>query len=421
MRVSDKAGRTPRLAIHTFDSLAIRDYRFLWLGHVSNSLGQWMDQVTRGWLMYQLTHSALDLGLVMATRGIPTLAFGVIAGVVADRYGRKGQLVISQGTNTLLNLLLALLVATGLIQPWHIYLTGFLAGTVQAFQQPARQSLINDLVGREHLMNAIALNSASLNLARSVGPALAGAVITFLGVEGSYFLQAGMYLLATLWTVQMRVPPQKEKALLTASRQISFLQSLGEGFAYLMQHRVILALVLLGVVPLMLGMPFTSLMPVFAVDILKVGVSGQGLMLTAVGVGALTGAVVVASQGKSQAKGVYLLGASTLFGVSLVLFSRSPWLAMAVGFGFLAGFFNTAYTTQTQTALQMLAPDHMRGRIMSIYLLDRGLVPLGSILAGALAQYFGAPTAVAVMGGAVAVCTLVIALAVPSLRSLSLR
>ncbi|MCS7207680.1 MAG: MFS transporter [Dehalococcoidia bacterium] len=427
MRTVRQDGQTPspwrarRFPVRTFASLAIRDYRYLWLGLVSTSLGLWMDQVARGWLMYSLTRSALDLGLVMAVRGLPTLIFGVVAGVVADRYGRKAQLLLSQGTNCLLNLVLALLVATQRIQPWHVYLTGFLAGTVQAFQQPARQSLLSDLVGRENLMNAIGLNSAAFNLARSVGPALAGVVIALVGVAGSYVLQAGLYAVATVWTVQMRVPQEREEARQRASRQASFLGNLGEVFAYLWTHRLILALVLLGVVPLMLGMPFTSLLPVFAVDILGVGASGQGLMLAGVGVGALVGAIGVASLGEGQARGVYLLGASALLGVSLVLFSLSPWLAMAVGMAFLTGLFRTVYTTQTQTALQMLAPDHLRGRIMSIYLLDRGLVPIGSILAGALAHAWGAPTAVALMGGAVVVCTLAIALAVPSVRTVNLR
>jgi MFS family permease len=192
--------------ISTFSSLKLRDYRLIWLGQLTTSMGQWMDMVTRSWLMYSLTHSAIQLGLVGAVRGLPMIAFGAIAGAVADKYGRKAQLIISQVVNAILNIILATLVFTGHVQPWHVYATGFLAGTVQAFQQPARQALINDVVGREHLLNAIALNSAALNMSRSVGPALSGILIDVVGVDISYFIQAGLFALATVWTFQIKVP-----------------------------------------------------------------------------------------------------------------------------------------------------------------------------------------------------------------------
>ena len=155
--------------IRTFESLGLRDYRLLWLGGLNTSIALWMDQVTRAWLIYALTHSAMQLGLVSAVRGIPLLALGAIAGAVADRYSRKAQIIIAQVANAILNIILAILVLTGHVQPWHVYVTGFLTGTAQAFQQPARQALINDLVGRGLLLNAIALNSAALNVSRSVG------------------------------------------------------------------------------------------------------------------------------------------------------------------------------------------------------------------------------------------------------------
>ena len=192
--------------IHTFESLGLRDYRLLWVGQLSISMGIWMDQVTRTWLIYILTHSALQLGLVNAVRGIPFIAFGAIAGAVADRYGRKTQLIIAQVVNAILNIILATLVLTGHVKPWHVYVTGFLNGTAQAFQAPGRQALINDLVGREHLLNAIALNSAAVNLSRSVGPAISGILIQTLGVDMSYFIQAGLFALATVWIIQIRVP-----------------------------------------------------------------------------------------------------------------------------------------------------------------------------------------------------------------------
>ncbi len=219
--------------VRTFESLALRDYRFLWLGQLSTSMGQWMDQVARSWLIYDLTHSPLQLGLVSAARGLPILAFGTVAGVVADRYGRKAQLIIAQSVNAFLNVILATLILTGHVQLWHIYVTAVLAGTVQAFQQPARQVLISDLVGERQLLNAVALNSAALNLSRSVGPAIGGILIHALGVDFSYFIQAGFCALATLWTVQIRVPQSAAPLGYSGNATSqSFFSSAKEGIAY---------------------------------------------------------------------------------------------------------------------------------------------------------------------------------------------
>lgn len=452
-----------RLArIRTFESLRFRDYRLLWLGQGGTSMGQWMDQVARSWLIYQITGSPLQLGAVSAMRAIPMLFFGVIAGVVADRYGRKAQLVISQVTNIFLNLILATLVLTGQIQPWHVYVTAFFAGTVQAFQQPARQSLISDLVGRDHLANAIALNSAIFNLMRSVGPAVAGAMIALVGVGGSYYAQAALYAWATLWTIQMRIPgetgllesirlrrrpvnpvdvderisPAESLALRSASTSgrpgaqrsatsrpvadSSFFGSMKEGFTYLLSNRLMLSLMFLGLAPVLLGMPYTSLMPIFALDVLSVGSVGQGLLLTSAGLGALVGALGIASIGSFHRKGLLLLGGATMFGLSLVAFSQSRWMPLSLLCLFFAGMSNASYTSQDQTIIQTLAPKNMRGRVISIYMLNRGLMPLGSLLAGALATWLGGPVAVGLMGVSCAIIAIWIAVKVPRIRELEI-
>src|SRR5262249_58562653 len=181
---------------HTFGSLRLRDYRLLWLGQFGTNMGQWMDQVTRGWLIYQLTGSALQLGLATALRGLPLLVCGVLAGAVADRSNRKAQLILAQVVNALLNVLLATLVLLHRVQPWHVYVTGVLVGTVQAFQQPARQTLISDIVGARQLMNALALNAMAMNVARAIGPAMAGILIALTGTHGSHYVQAPTFVLA---------------------------------------------------------------------------------------------------------------------------------------------------------------------------------------------------------------------------------
>lgn len=407
--------------IPTFESLGLRNFRFLWMGQLASAMGVWMDQLARTWLIYELTHSPLQLGLVSAARGIPLLLFGVVAGVVADRYDRKRQLIIAQTVNSLLNIILATLILTGSVQPWHIYVTGFLAGTVQAFQQPARQVLINDLVGQRQLLNAIALNSGALNLSKSIGPAIAGLLILAFGVHASYYTEAALYAIATLWTLQIRVPQSAGTgtyASNVASR--SFLSSTKEGIAYVISHRFILALIILGLAPTVLGMPYISLMPIFAVDVFHGDASTQSLLLAMVGVGAMLGALGMASLGRRGGNGKLLISAAAGFGISLVLFSHSPALPIAMAFTLMAGFLSTSYSSLNQTTIQTLVPSELRGRVLGIYLLDRGLMPLGSVFAGALASFVGGPWAVMAMGTSCFLLAVGIGLLVPKLWRLSL-
>jgi MFS family permease len=396
--------------IHTFESLRLRDYRLLWLGRLCTSMGVWMDQVTRSWLIYVLTHSALQLGLVNAVRGIPLIVFGAIAGAVADRYGRKAQLIIAQVVNAILNIILAALVLTGHVQPWHVYVTAFFTGIVQAFQQPARQVLINDLVGRELLLNAISLGSAAVNVSRSLGPALSGVLIQ----------AVGLFVLATVWTIQIRVPeshvPSEESRRLANQ---SLLRSTREGLAYIISNRLILALMVLGLAPVVMGMSFVSLMPIFAIDVFHSGAATQGLLLTMLGIGAVLGALTIASLGRRQTSGKVLIAGAAGFGLCLMFFSRSPVVLLAAFFILLAGFSNSSYTSQDQTIIQLLTPAPLRGRVLGIYLLNYGLLPLGSLFAGILASFLGGPWAVTVMGTSCFLLAVGVGFCVPSLWQLS--
>lgn len=382
----------------TFESLNNRDYRLLWLGQAGASMGQWMDQVSRGWLIYELTHSALQLGLATAIRGLPMLFFGVIAGAVADRSNRKRQLIIAQVTNAFLNVILATLVITGHVQAWHVYVTGFLAGSVQAFQQPARQTLIGDMVGDKLLMNALALNSAVMNVCRMIGPSVAGALIAFTGAQGSYYAQAVLYVVATVWTVQMHAPEHVKQDEHAA--RVSFGRSIGDGLAYVARDRNIRALMLLALGPLTLAGPYTSLIPVFASDVLLGDARLQGLLLTFGGVGAFIGALILASQRRDHGYAWPMITGAVAFSLSVAVFGLSSWVPLSLLFAVIVGAFSVTYRTQTQTLLQVLAPREIRGRVMSIYLLDRGLVPLGTLGMGALAAAMGAPASVIIMGAA---------------------
>jgi len=383
-------------SISTFESLGIRDYRLLWLGQVNTSMGQWMDQTTRGWLIYQLTGSGLHLGFAMASRGLPLLLFGIIAGAFADRSGRRLQLVTAQVVNAVLNVVLALLVITGNVEEWHVYVTAFLAGTVQAFQQPARQTLISDLVPENRLLNALALNSAALNASRMVGPAVAGVLITFFGSGGSYMVQGVMYLVATVWTMQIRFPANLAPmgADGRVRERLPFVQSIGEGLAFAGREPNVRAQLLLGLGPLTFAMSYTALMPIIAIEVLGGDAILQGALLSIIGMGALVGALTVASMRRDHAYGLSVVVAAVAFCASVFAFGSSGWVWLSAPLGFVLGLMSVTYTTQNQSLLQMLTPRELRGRVMSIYLLDRGLVPLGAIVAGTLASRFGGQDAV---------------------------
>lgn len=381
-------------------------------------MGLWMDQTARGWLVYSMTHSPLQLGLVTAARGVPMLFFGLVAGVVADRYSRKVQLTISAATEAFFSLVLATLVLTGRVEVWHIYATGILTGTAQAFSVPARMALVNDLVPKDKLLNPVALMSAAFNVARGIGPALAGILITYFGVSGSYYVEAVLAATAAMFTLQIKVPEAAKAALRKqAQAKASYVASTLEALKYVAADRLMLGLMILGLAPMVLAMPFTSLFPLFAVDILKVDAVGQGLLLSSLGVGALAGALTMASR-KGGPMGKTMLLGGIAFGLALCFFAYSPWMVFSMSMTFVAGVANTTFTTQNQTAVQLMAPGHMRGRILSIYLTNRALTPIGTSMAGVLATFFGGPGAVLIMGLATVALVVVLWAAIPRIAAM---
>ncbi len=404
-------------SISTFESLRIRDYRLLWLAQLNTSMGQWMDQVTRGWLIYQITGSAFQLGLVTATRGLPLLLFGILAGALADRTDRRIQLVVAQVTNGVLNFILAVLVLTGNVQEWHVYVTAFLAGSVQAFQQPARQTLISDIVPEDKLLNALALNSAALNGSRAIGPAIAGLVITFVDTGGSYMLQAFMYLIATVWTFQLVIPPHYEArdAEGHVRERPSFFGSVSEGLSFAAREPNIRAQLLLGLGPLTFAMSYTSLMPLIAIKVLGGNATLQGTLLSFIGIGALAGALTVASMKRTTGYGLSVVLGAIAFSVAVFAFASSQWVWLSCLLGFVLGMFSVTYTTQNQSLLQIMTPRALRGRVMSIYLLNRGLVPLGAVVAGFLAEHLGGQNA---MRGLALIALLIVVAVVATHRNI---
>ena len=277
-------------------------------------MATWMDSIARGWLMYDLTHSSFQLGLVRGVQAVPTLLLSPIAGSVADLYSRKNQIVISQTANGLLYTWMAVMIFTGAIEPWHVYVTSLGLAAVQTFQQPARVAMVADTVPQANLSNALALNAVVFNSARSAGPALAGLFIAMYGTGGSYSMQGLFYFLATVWTCMLRNVPIQQPAH-GAGHAESFVRTIIEGWKFSWRTYEVRVNLLVVSLAMFLLIPFTTLLPVYARDILKAGAKGQGLLLTCMGIGALFSSVVVAAAGDRLPRGIVIIGGVGIYGV----------------------------------------------------------------------------------------------------------
>jgi MFS family permease len=376
-----------------------------------------MDQVTRGWLIYELTDSALQLGLVRGVQAIPFLLLSPVAGSVADRYSRKIQVVLTQIANGLLYAVTALLIFTGEIRPWHVYVTAVLMAIVQVFLQPARAALISDAVPANNLTNAIGLNAVIFNAARSTGPALAGVLIAKFGTGGAYFVQAVFFFLATIWTTQLRSAERSSSG--SHGHPVhgeSFGQSIIEGWKFSWRNEIVRTALFIVMFVSLLIVPFTTLLPVFARDILKVGATGQGLLLTAMGMGALCSAVLIASIGDRLPRGMLMLGSVTLYGFIIVMFAASHWFWLSMVLMVIVGLCHVHSHALVQTIIQSYSPSEFRGRTMAIFHMSQVVMTAGAMLFGGLSSIIGAEWAVVSMGLFGALIMIGISLALPEAR-----
>lgn len=394
-------------------ALRHRNYRIFFVGQLVSLTGTWMQSVAQAWLAYRLTHSAALLGIVGFAGQIPTLLFSPAGGVVADRFARRRVLLVTQTSSMALAFALAALTfADAVTVPWILALAA-LGGVVNAFDIPTRQAFAIDMVGRDDLVNAIALNSSIFNGARVIGPAIAGLLVARIG-EAWCFLANGVSYLAVLGSLlTMRLG-----AAAVAARATSVWTSVREGFVYVARARPVRALLLLlGLVSLS-GMPYAVLMPVFAREVLGGDARELGLLMGASGVGALLGAVVLANRKSARGLGTFVAVCAGGMGLALIAFSfsRSFWISAALLVP--VGFCMMSEMASSNTLIQSLIPDAMRGRVMSLYaMMFMGMAPVGALLAGSLAARVGAPAAIA--GGGV-VClagALVFARHLPHLRT----
>ena len=379
------------------------------------SAGQWIQQVTLGWLLYDLTGNSMLLGALNGLRALPFLVTGPMAGVAADRMDRKKLLLRTQWVLIVTAVVMGTLVASGLLQVWHLFLFTLVTGIAWTFTEPVRQSMIPSFVPKKELANAIALNSGGFNLMKIINPAVNNAMIALFGAGGNFFVQAVAYIGVLVMIYLMHVPPTPAEA-----RRSSALTNLKEGFSYVWSTPAVLALMILAYVPRVFAVPYQTLMPVFQKDVLEVGPEGLGLLMAAPGVGAVTAVLILASvANRVRRQGLFLVGSIVILGFLLILFSQIKSFPLALISLVAVGVFQMLFLASTNTLLQLIVPDQLRGRVMSLYMLDRGFMPAGALFAGVAAHFIGAPSTVAMMGVVVVILALIVAWRVPAIRTLS--
>jgi len=367
-----------------------RDYRLFFTGQLTSLIGTWIQMTAQAWLVYRLSGSAGYLGLASFASQGPVFLVAQLGGAIADRYDRRSILVTTQVVSMVLALILAWLTMSGSVRLWHVFLLASLTGLTNAFDIPARQSFVVDMVGRADLQNAIALNSSMFNMARLIGPAAAGVIVAAVG-EGWCFLLNGLSFLTVIGCLlAMRRP-----AFVAPPRNDSLLGQIRQGLGYAAGTRSIrYVLLLVGVMSLM-GMPYTVLMPIFANRILQGGPLHLGALMSAAGFGALLAALLLASRKSLDGIEKRIARAVLGFGLFLVLFALSDIFWLSLVLLVLVGFCQMTHMASSNTLIQSMVSDVYRGRVMALYsMMFMGMAPFGALFSGMLAGAVGAPSAV---------------------------
>jgi MFS family permease len=396
-----------------FSSLKVKYYRIYWLGMFVSLVGTWIQSIAQSWLVFQLTNSAFLLGVVGFLSSIPIFIFSLLGGVLADRVNKRNILIFTQTAFMLLAFLLAVLTQFKLITPLQIMFIALFNGIIMAFDAPARQSIVVELVGKEHLYNAIALNSVAFNSSRIIGPAIAGMLISVIGMSGCFYLNGISFLAVIVALFYIKSHNG------TARNNNSALKDLKEGLIFISRNRLVLALVSMVAAVSLFGISYVILMPVFANHVLHEGVKGLGVLMSSIGIGALIGALTLARLGNFKYKGRLLIGAVFLFALSLIAFSLSRNYILSIFALIFVGCTSVIPVALINTLLQINVPDEFRGRVMSLFMITfAGFMPFGNLISGSLAQAWGVSTALFFSGLLCLVLFILINLLFPELRRL---
>ena len=395
--------------LRLYPALTNPAFRLLWLGMLPATLAWQMSMIVNGYAAFVLSGSATVLGVVSIATGLPMIPFALVGGVVADRLSRRTVLLGTQGTFVVATGAIAALSLAGWLQVWHLVAYALFQGVAISFNVPARQSFIAELVGPQLVRNAIALNNAGMNCCRIAGPALAGALqaAPAVGVAGALVAMAAMYVVVV--AALLGLPARAETSAPAAEHAGGWAEML-EGLRYIQGSPVLLALMGLALVPLCFGLPYQTLMPLFAEEVFAVGAGGLGALMTANGLGALAGSLAVAAVSGYSRPGVLQLRLGVGFGLALVGFGLAPAFPIALACLAVVGFTSAAYSALNNSLVMAHTEPRLYGRVMSVYLLTFAVMPIGSLPAAWLADHVGGPATV--VGGGLAVAVLVVGVAI---------
>lgn len=405
MNINKESSTTHGLAA-TFKSLSITSYRVLWFGMLFNVAAMQVNIVARSWLAYDLSSSALILGVVAMARGLPQILFSPLGGVFADRFDKRKVLIVSQSTLCILALLNAILVQLNLIQVWHLIAIGLLQGIVFPFTMPTRQALIPQLVGSDNLPNALALDSAGRNLNRVLAPSIAGLLIAWHPIVAFYCV-ALFYLISAFTLMGLPSTPA------TADPSRNAWQQMIVGFRYMIGRRRLLILIGMAFIAVILGMPFQQMLPVFQATVLNVGPEKLGFMYGAVGAGALLGSLTIAYRSNDPQRQRYQLVAGIFFGLLLIPFALSQNFTLSIILLVLIGLSNEIFMTINRMLVLLNTEPKLYGRVMGTYAMTFSLMPIASLPIGALVDSIGAPKTIAGAGFLLATAVIILSFILP--------
>ena len=413
-RIISEVPRKRTEGISTFASLRNTDYLYLWIGNLFNTAGLWIQQVTIGWLVWELSGSATLVGIASSLRFLPFLFIGPLGGVAADRMDRRRLLMITQTVMAAAAVLFAVVVALDWVRVWHAMVFSFVMGCGFAMNAPVRQSLIANTVPLKELGNAIALNATAINATRIIGPAAGGVLIVAFGVAGNFLLQAGLYLCMVAVIFPMKTPYRDTMSV----SQASALRSLKEGIQYVWGNKTMFGLVMLSFIPSLFVMPILQIMPAFTEEVFHAKADIYGYLMASFGVGALLATLTMASFGSVIRSGWLGIAALSSAAIFVILFSQSTLLWVAFLLLAALGFSQLTFRVNNNTLVQLLAPDSLRGRVMAIYQIDHAVMPLASSALGVCADLFSVPASIAASGILCLVVTGVLMASVKQIRDL---
>ena len=397
-----------------WESLRIPQFRWLFLSNTTFFLAMQGQLIVRSWLVYSITDSELALGIVSLMVALSMLTLGPIGGVAADRFERRGLVAAGQATVVVAEAVVLFLLFSGGLEYWHILVQVTVVGAVFPFVMPARNAIVADVVGRRRLTNAMALSMTAVNVTRVVGPSVGGLLIGFAGVGVAYSINAGLYVLALAAMMGVHRAPVANPS------GHSMLRNMAQGFRYVAENRLVLVLLFFGLVPMFLVMPFQTLLVVFAEDIWEVGPLGLGMLSGASGVGGVVGAAFVVWRSNSSRRLRLMMTSVFAFGLFMMGFALSPWFWLGLLLILAGSAFQAIYTTLNNTAIHVLIPDSVRGRVSGFLTMSFSLPMLGVAPISALAEVWGAPLAVGLSSLLAVVVATVFYLASSDLRRMDL-